>query len=100
LEPPSDTQKQYAKMGELERNRLSEREKHLLRLRQEKKEEEDGVKGSDVAAAADGSVLPVEQKKKNIKRGRNPLGAADRPVFKRKRVKVLIVFRLGNGSDA
>lgn len=91
LEPPSDTQKQYAKMGELERSRLSEREKHLLELRQEKlsKKEgelkgEDGVEGSD--AAADGSSLPSGQRK-NSKRNLNPLGVADRPVFKRKRVK-------------
>ncbi|KAG0605965.1 hypothetical protein M758_9G102200 [Ceratodon purpureus] len=91
LEPPSDTQKQYAKMGELERNRLSEREKHLLKLRQEKlsKKEgdakgENGEKGNDVAA--DGSSEPSERKK-NAKGNRNPLGVADRPVFKRKRVK-------------
>jgi len=84
-------------MGELERNRLSEREKHLLRLRQEKKEgdakAEDGAKGNDVTAA-DGSLLPVGQKK-NAKRNQNPLGVSDRPVFKRKRVKVRV-----NGRNA
>jgi U3 small nucleolar RNA-associated protein 23 len=77
LEPPSDTQKQYAKMGEVERNRLSEREKHLLKLRQEKLEGE--AKADDVAA--DG------KQRKNVKKNHNPLGVADRPVFKRKRVK-------------
>jgi hypothetical protein len=90
-------------MGELERSRLSEREKHLLELRQEKlsKKEgelkgEDGVEGSD--AAADGSSLPSGQRK-NSKRNLNPLGVADRPVFKRKRVKVLI-FSCQNVSEA
>ena len=99
LEPPSDTQKQYAKMGEIERSRLNEREKHLLKLRQEKlgkKEEgevkmEDVEKGNDVAA--DDSSLPTRQTK-GAKRKQNPLGVADRPVFKRKRVKVLQISGL------
>lgn len=88
-------------MGELERNRLSEREKHLLKLRLEKLSEskegevngEDGVEGSVVAA--DGSSRPTG-KKKNVKRNQNPLGVADRHVFKRKRVKVLIISGLLN----
>lgn len=86
-------------MGELERNRLSEREKHLLRLRQEKLSKEEGEAKGEDGAAADGSPLPVGQKK-NAKRNQNPLGVADRPVFKRKRVKVLIIFRLVNGRNS
>lgn len=94
LEPPSDTQKQYAKMGELERNRLSEREKHLLKLRQEKQEGEakGDAKGEDDVKGDDGLPLPVGQRK-NAKRNQNPLGVAERPVFKRKRVKVHVIFK-------
>lgn len=88
LEPPSDTQRLYAKMGEIERNRLSEREKHLLTLREEKLNKkddevkrEDGANGNDAAAGA--SSLQMN----NAKRKQNPLGVADRPVLKRKRAK-------------
>lgn len=87
LEPPSEKQLQYAKLSQVERNRLTEREKHLLKIREEKHSMQDGIEvkhgGVDEGSAVPGSL------DKPRKKGNDSLGVKDRPTFKRKRVKVL-----------
>lgn len=98
LEPPSEKQQQYAKMGEIERNRLTERERHLLEIRQQKhnkkengeEKPKDDIIGDAMLKSEDAAASPAKQPT-IIKKPNKGLGVVDRPSFKRKHVKVILL---------
>jgi len=94
LEPPSEKQQEYAKMGEAEWNRLTERERRLLEIRQQKhskkengeEKPKDDVTADGMLKAEDAATTPANQSM-IVKKPSKGLGVADRPSFKRKHVK-------------
>lgn len=99
LEPPSEKQQEYAKMGEAERNRLTERERRLLEIRQQKhskkengeEKPKDDVTADGTLKAEDAATSPANQSM-IVKKPNKGLGVADRPSFKRKHVKVILLI--------
>lgn len=85
LEPPSEYQHQIAKMTEVERIHMMEREFKLLEAREAKKT----ATQADVTGAPEisGDEMPKKIESRDRSKNKNMLAVKDRPRFKRKKAK-------------